>query len=318
MKFSPHAKLLLLAASFAAPSVYGQILFSEAFDTDQTANWNVNLSHSDAFANVFFDYGSLGIPSAPNSVGGSTLGMRFLVNQSAGVFQGISASPKGLSLSGDYVLKVDMWMNYVGPLGPGGNGTTQFASVGIGSSGTSVQWASASSGTMFAMSLDGNSASDYRIYANNVNQSTASFYSANSQNNSATYYTTAFPSVSAPAAQLSLYPGQTGSTLAGSLGFAWREVEIRKEGATVSYSVDGTPIGSFTFANTSGFSTNFSLGMFDSNAGSSSEANDFLNAAIFDNVSITQLATPVPEPGTVALACLGLASVGVALRRKRS
>jgi hypothetical protein len=51
-------------------------------------------------------------------------------------------------------------------------------------------------------------------------------------------YQATFPSVSAPAAQVALYPDtQFDTTMAGAMGMAWREVEIKKVGNIVTWSV---------------------------------------------------------------------------------
>jgi hypothetical protein len=316
MKKNPSPNLALLFACVTAATAttgHSQVLFSDDFDTDHSANWQVSLSHADAFSDVFFDYSTIGVPSAPNSTGGSTRGLRFIVNQSAGVFQGISASPVGQSFSGDFSLRFDMWLNYVGPLGPGGSGTTQMATFGIGANGTSVQWAGASSSLLFGATLDGGSASDYRSYAGGTNVTDLTVYAAGSQNQSASYYVSAFPGQTAPAAQTGLYAGQTGTTLDGSVGFAWRDVEIKKEGGTVTYSIDNTVIATIGFADSLALSTNIVLGMFDTTAGSSTDPNDFLNAAIFDNVRVTG----VPEPATVGLVAVGLGALLLKARRKQ-
>ncbi|HEY9171699.1 MAG TPA: hypothetical protein VI136_05385, partial [Verrucomicrobiae bacterium] len=110
----------------AGGSALGQIVFQDNFDLGTSGSaWTAKLSHADAFANFAFDYSTIGIPSAPHSSGGTTIGMSFLANQSAGVQQGISASPNGLSLAGNFKLEFDMWLNYNGPLGAGGSGSTQ-------------------------------------------------------------------------------------------------------------------------------------------------------------------------------------------------
>src|SRR5215207_3947261 len=93
-----RALLVTAALSLAAPFVasnFAAIVFADDFDSGFSGSfWNTNRSGGDSVADFAFDYSTLGIPSAPHSVvPGTTIGMRFLVNQSAGVFQGISASP---------------------------------------------------------------------------------------------------------------------------------------------------------------------------------------------------------------------------------
>lgn len=51
-------------------------------------------------------------------------------------------------------------------------------------------------------------------------------------------YQAAFPSVSVPAAQAALFPAnQFGTTMPGAMGMAWRQVEIKKVGNIVTWSV---------------------------------------------------------------------------------
>jgi hypothetical protein len=291
-------------------NLQAQILFQDDFDAGTSgSSWTARLSGADAVANFAFDYGTLGIPSAPNSVGGSTIGMGFLVNQSAGVFQGISATPNGQSFAGDFRMTFDLWFNYVGPLGVGGSGTTQLGSFGWGVDGASAEWAGGSSGVMFAASLDGGSSSDYRLYKNNVNDTTASTYAAGGQNGSLAYYAV-FGGESAPAAQVALFPGQTGVTDAGETAFRWYEVTIDKVGNNIAWAIDGTPIASSTLDGVALSGDNIFFGMFDSNAGSSTDPNDFLNTAIYDNVVV------VPEPSVLALLALGALAMRTFRRRE--
>jgi hypothetical protein len=85
-----------------------------------------------------------------------------------------------------------------------------------------------------------------------------------------------------------------------------------KIGNTVTWTVGGLLIATVDVTGMSGLGgSNFHLNFFDTNATSSTDPNDFLNAIIFDNVRVAA----VPEPGTMAALGLGLAA---ALRRKRS
>lgn len=311
MNRSPFAtsalSLWLLATVLPAAVVY-----QDDFDAGTSgAGWTANLSHTDASADFAFDYSTLGIPSAPGSSGGSTMGMRFLANQSAGVFQGISASPNGQSFSGDFKLSFDMWLNYVGPLGAGGSGTTQLATVGMGTNGTTAQWPGLTNGIMLATTLDGGSSQDYRLYRNNAVDTNVATYAAGSQNNSAAYYTGAFLSQGAPPPQTTLYPGQTGSTDAGEVSFRWMQAEVERVGNLLTWKLNNTLIASTDLSTATLAGDNIFFGMADTNSTSSTDPNDFLNTAIYDNIVVT--AIPEPQAGILTLACCGL----LARRRRR-
>jgi len=309
---------ILTSAVMLSANSQAQVVFADNFDAGTSgSSWTTVLSHSDASADLAFNYGTaLGIPAAPRSIGGSTVGMRFLANQSAGVLQGISASPNGQSFTGDFTLRFDMWLNYNGPLGPvtvGGSGSTQAGSFGWGTSGASAQWAGASSSIMFAATTDGASASDYRLYRNNTLVSAAANYAAGSLNSSAAYYTGLFGSVSAPEAQIALFPGQTGTTQPGVLGFQWRDVVIQKIGTILTWSVDGNLIATGDAAGATLSGSNIFFGLFDTTATSSTDSNDQLITAIYDNIVVT-----VPEPSAAAMVGVGLSLVIARFRKNRA
>src|SRR6186713_2112764 len=100
------AALFSAATSVSSAAVLGA-LYETDFDTDQTANWNVNNnSNGTNAANFFYDYSAVGIPSAPNSAGGTTLGLKLQANISgtgpaSGALPGISVSPTGQAFAGD-------------------------------------------------------------------------------------------------------------------------------------------------------------------------------------------------------------------------
>lgn len=301
-------------AALVLQSATAQVVYSDNFDAGTSASgWTASLSHADASANFAYNYGAIGIPSAPNSSGGSTVGMNFVVNQNAGVFQGISASPNGFGVTGGFRMTFDMWLNYVGPLGVGGSGTTQLGSFGWGVTGSTASWAAttaANSGVMFATTLDGGSGSDYRAYTNAfIAPALPVYYPAGSQNNSATYYTSRFAPQSAPVGQVGLFPGQTGSTDPGEAAFKWYQVVIERIDNTMTWTIDGHLISSVPMNGVNVAGNNIFFGMFDSNSGSSADVNDFLNTAIFDNVVVS-----VPEPTSATIVGLGLAFM---IRRMR-
>src|SRR6266478_544446 len=118
-------------------AVNAQIQYAEDFDANHTANWTANSGPGNNSANFFFDYSSVGIPSAPHSVGGTTLGLQLRANfATVGALTGIGASPTGQSFSGDYRVTYDFWQNFNGNANGSGSGTTQLTGGGIGTSGT--------------------------------------------------------------------------------------------------------------------------------------------------------------------------------------
>ncbi|WP_193212985.1 hypothetical protein, partial [Luteolibacter marinus] len=279
----------------AAPAV--TTLFEDDFDEGVSEGaWTEQLSHADASVDYAFDYSAIGIPAAPRSHKGSTIGMRFLANSDAGVFQGISTTPDGQSFTGDFRLSFDAWLNYVGPLGPGGSGSTQIATFGWGSDGSATDWIGrGSNGTvLFGTTLDGGSAADYRTYVGGTLVSDLSTYAAGSMNGSAAYYVSRFPAASAPAGQLTLYPGQTGSTDAGEIAFAWHRIEIVREGDTLTWTIDGQEIATADISAASLDGDNICLGFSDTNSSSSADPNDHLNTFIVDNVKVTTLSGELP------------------------
>src|ERR1039458_4344194 len=78
-----------------------QVYFQD-FDADSTANWVTNAVGTGwSYANFYFDYSTVGIPSAPHSVGGTTRGLKLGCNLGAGgTFPaGISVCPVGFSIT---------------------------------------------------------------------------------------------------------------------------------------------------------------------------------------------------------------------------
>ncbi|MBA3482437.1 MAG: hypothetical protein H0T51_11535 [Pirellulales bacterium] len=298
--------LLLATAATAllgfgvSPSV-AQVLYTEDFQADATAEWTVNGGPTDETADFFYDYGlAAGIPLAPNSAPASpTRGMKLTANLVDAIFGGFSVSPTGQSFTGDYVLKFDWWHNYLGgdPAGVGvigsTTGSTMLSTFGIESSGAAVNYPGAADSIYFAGTGDVSS-SAFRAYSSERNvsyqlphnatildgvgqpiDSHATHAAGTRSNNPATggglevYYQTAFPSVAVPAAQTALFPEtQHGSTVAGSSGFAWHEVEIARVGESVTWTVDGTlliTLDTTNYVGTTG-GTNILFGHSDINA----------------------------------------------------
>ncbi len=314
-----------MTAMLGVSPVFGQVLYTQNFDVDDTANWTVFDGPTDELANFFFDYSTVGIPTAPNAAGGSTRGMKLQANLTDAIFGGFSVSPTVSPISaeftGDYALTFDLWSNYIGkfpdpgiPGDPGGvgvsaTGSTMLSTFGIMSSGTAANYAGASDSVFFASTGDGGSTSDFRAYSSEravsyqlpgtVPEDEHATYHAGSRDNEEMLYSENFGGVEVPAAQTAavvdgfpLGDTQFGTTVPGALGFEWHEVEIAKVGTTVTWKVDGVLLitvetADFTIP-TGG--TNILFGHADINASTSLDPNfPFVEFTLIDNVAITEI-----------------------------
>ncbi len=305
----------------AALASQSAMAFTEDFNADNSANWTVNNPGlSDYIADFYYDYSAIGVSAAPNGTG--TRGLKLTANNSGGVFSGISVSPTGQSFSGNYRVSFDIWQNYVGPVGLGGSGTTQLSMFGIGSTGNSAAWAgsaawgSGANGVGFGVTLDGGSSVDYRAYSSAATtgypEGSAVFASGGGRNGSDAYYAS-FGGASAPAAQVALFPGQTGVTDAGEIAFGWHRIDIEVVGAGyASWFIDGLLIASVDLSTVTLGGGNLFLGHGDTNASSSTDPNDsLLNVTIIDNLQVVA----IPEPSSMAL--VGLGGLALLARRRK-
>ena len=205
-------------------------VFSDNFDANTSTNWIYNTSSSDNAVTFNFDYSTVGIPSAPHSTGGTTRGLQMKANLSLGVVAAVSLSPTNQNFSGDYRLHFDAWINVNGPL-PGGAGSTEYLTGGIGTSGTRTEWTGNTSADGFYFSIDGDGGvSDTTTTTADVNayigatvlQTGTGDYLAgpdvSARGNESGYYETLFPTGNgAPAAQKAIYKEQTNTPRPGCL-----------------------------------------------------------------------------------------------------
>lgn len=271
-------------------------VFADAFDTNSAANWIVNQSSGDNAVVFNFDYSTLGIPSAPHSTGGTTLGVQMKANLSLGAVAALSLSPASQSFSGDYRLHFDAWINVNGPFPGGGAGSTEYLTAGLGTSGTRVEWTvnAAADGFYFSANGDGGSTdtatgtADYNAYAGATVQAagTGVYWAGTdttARGNGNAYYQAVFPTgYAAPALQQSTYPQQTGTLNTGTFGLAWHDVIVSKRGSTVDWVVDGIRFA--TISNATFTSSNVFVGFWDPFA--SLSLNNAINFGLVDNVRV--------------------------------
>ena len=264
-------------------------VFTDDFDTDSSANWTLNRSSADSRAAFAYNYSGYGIPSAPHSTGGTTKGVKFEANVSAGTVSALNISPVDQSFSGNYRLHYDLWMNQNGPFPVGGTGSTQHHTSGLGTAGDRVQWNSGTSdGVWFATDGEGQATDtsatlpDWRAYVGTTLKSAASGVYAggtesNIRGNGHPYYQNVFPGgQNSPAAQ-----AQFGGLEVGTIGFGWQDVVVNKTGNVIEWFVDGLKIASVTNALTA---NNIFVGYWDSF--SSLSANTNLSFGLVDNVRV--------------------------------
>ncbi|MCW5557052.1 MAG: hypothetical protein KIT22_04340 [Verrucomicrobiae bacterium] len=154
---------LTLTLTGAACQMQAQALFSDDFETDSSANWDLFVGYysdepnpNDYTVDWAFDYSTQKykrfsddvnfveefVPPAPGS-DGTTRGVKIRVNQGDdyGSRFAVNLYPKDKTFSGDYVLSFDVWLNYNGPA-EGGSGSTEHAIFGINHTGKNVNWTS--------------------------------------------------------------------------------------------------------------------------------------------------------------------------------
>ncbi|HVV01144.1 MAG TPA: Calx-beta domain-containing protein, partial [Verrucomicrobiae bacterium] len=275
----------------------GGALFADDFETDSSPAYTINRSQSDGGAAFSFDYSSMGIPPAPHTTNGTTLGLKLQANDTNGVASGITVSPTGKSFTGDYRLRFDLWINYNGPLDLGGSQSTEFFSAGIGTAGKTALWSGGGSANNDGVwiSLDGDSGNgrDLRIWkANTEVTATANpgVYPAGSQNAQNTAYYYFFGSDPAPALQQANYPDdQFLETLPGNPGFAWHDVVLTKIGSNITWVIDGVKIAGINATGTP-MSTNIFVGFYDPTSGTS--PNPDLSFGLVDNLRVYTMQAP--------------------------
>lgn len=253
----------------------GATLFSDAFESDSSANYGIKFSAangiSDYKAEFGFDYSGEGIAPSPRG-NGSTKGVRLTVNKNDATASAasVNAYPNGLNVSGDFLLKADMFLTY----NTIAAGTTEHAILGVNHSGvlTNRHGSAGSDGVWFAIETDG-SASGGRSYV---------VYTATNA--------TSVPLVEAkPASQFASVFTVPPFLAAGAPSGDWVDVSVRQTGNVITWRVNDTLIARKTNT-TSSTSGNIMIGYMDT-FNSIGSTNNFV---VYDNLRVISLGGGAP------------------------
>lgn len=270
--------------------------WADDFDTNTAAAWTIVTGGSGDLATFNFDYGTLGIPSAPHTSGGTTRGLKLEANTTAGAAapSGISIYPTGQVFSDDFTLQWDMYVSWATP------DSTEYACVGINHDGTklaaSAEVTTDTDGVFFAASGDGGAAvgtyptddtiKDYNAFYG-VDGAAPSRQPVPHWDNAHPLLLDLFPTVSGD---------PVGDSQAGAPGRQWVTGTITQRDGVITWSLNGVVL--YTESNESGFDAgDIMLGLFDRDAVQNTSGNAFV---VFDNVRVS-----VPADGANEMAvCL--------------
>jgi hypothetical protein len=316
-------------------------LAATTYDVNNASAWTTGTgAGANSSVTYGFDYSTLGIPQAPGTSNTQAMILRANVNSGAAAVQGITVSPNGVSLTGDYVVKALVWANSYGGWTTGTTssssaGASQMMGLGVGYTGGTLWRGGAStgggSGVWFAAAGDGGFGNtttirDYSAFtgsgavlANFVTNTSVYYANASGINpweNFNPYYQTAFPGPIVNTINGGTWAstqGQavlTGTITNGIAGMAWREFTIERTGSAVTWSIGSTPIVTLSGTGLNGVSPDggVSLTYFDPTTSVAAVDRVFGLVARFE---------VVPEPTTLALLASAAAGAMPLLRRFR-
>jgi len=256
--------------------------WTDDFETDTSANWNVVAKDAGDTADFHVDYAALGIPPAPRSEPGATHGLYLVANSINGPADpsGVCAYPLDVSVSRDFVFRWDMYLRWAAP------DSTEHACFGVLHDGTRLNGSAAVSsdtdGVFFAADGDGDVSTgstaldgtikDYNSYLG-VPGSAAARQAIPQWDHTHALFQGLFPSV---------IDGVVGASVAGACGRQWVTGEIVQENGVITWKLNGATIASAP--NTSGYAAGtVMLGLFDHFSGQNNSGHAYV---IFDNVEI--------------------------------
>lgn len=294
----------LVASVTVVVSEVTEVVFADDFDTNSSARWVVfagsgtggdhTVEWAYNYSTYFSAYNGTTIPPAPNSVGGTTRGVKLTVNNNdaTGAPAGVSLYPISQNFTGAYKVKFDMWINYPGgPAGFGSTGSTEHGTFGLNHTGTRVNWGSTSAnpsdGVWFAVDGEGGTSQDYRAYVGNAAASpTLLSFSASGLPASG-----AASADSGDAYFESIFPLPTFES-AGAPGKRWVQVEVGQDTNNIlTWRINGNLIAQRVNSSsfTSGTIMIGYMDLFDSIANPAADA-----FVIFDNVRVEIPTAAVP------------------------
>jgi len=312
---TPHRKLILIGICFLDAPRFN-ILFGDDFDSHSSASVVTNVGTTNGykffyrattgpvdFKAIFgFDYSTVthptNIPSAPNSIGGTTKGLFLTANKDATVsLSAVNLYPTNQFFSGNFALKFDMWINWANP-----STSTEHVMFGINHSGniTNRVTQTPSDGLFFEVSGEGGSTAtsttlrDYSVLrGGGLGAAPLLMTTNNTTFGPAPLLGPQFDDTNP--GFVDLFPSQNipgfGNTPAGSAGLRWVSVEVRQKKDLISWWLNGTIIAQYT--NTFAYTNGTILLGYNDHFNSIGDANSFI---VFDNIRVESI---VPAPVTI-------------------
>jgi len=305
--------LVATAGTLAATSASAQVLITDNFEVNSSANYTVvDDGTPDGTQTFAFDYVAAGIPLAPRSTAGDRAGLRLTANDVTGSADAWTLFHNTAVTANRYTLTVDVFMNFIN-----GGTTTEHAHIGVGGDGTTFNQLFtpiSGSGAFIAFTGDGGSGSDYRWFRSALNTPVGETANTTLPNDHPSYLGNGSNNVN-PFFQ-SLFPSPP-ATIAGSPGNIWTTVviDVDQVAGVISFYFDGTLTFQGNFANR--FDGLVSLGHADVFASLSGALNVF---ALYDNLVVeaptgslgTNYCPPVPNSTGVGSAIAATGSNSVA------